>query len=456
MENPLYQRYNIDNVFNRSVIAGLLYLLNHKITYEQTWEDKITENVTVPFAYNFAHAKDQRFAQDNYTFFGRECFSDKFIDGKFDMLPRFAVSYTGSSIDAQNITNRFVKAKYQTVKDDKIESYTAFLYSIPLTLNFEIEGWIDNYITGFKIEQKIYETFYKNQTFRVLYRGMNINCCAGFPETVTLGEKTVSYSFEQENQLKMTFSIAVECYYPSFDESCSVPSDNVIEHIGFDISTFPSHGDAEREVEFHLHPLNKVYSIGSDMEIKWDSKSNVAEVCTVILYYITQDDGDKHIIDVPVLSKGEYHWTIPPYISKIEQPTITLIENPDHIEIYNKPVIVVRPNADGQVVDGCFVISDAGKFSTSGYIQISCERVSSGKYEIHDCYVGKINSNGELENVYLYDTIKDQIPESYGIEVMNDTPFSYDTGAVSTKITVGISYPLDQRFYDEIHNILII
>ena len=72
MENnntPLYQKYNFDNVFNRSVISGLLYLLNHKLTYEQVWDDKTVERVTIPFAYNFAHAKDQRFAQDNYTFF---------------------------------------------------------------------------------------------------------------------------------------------------------------------------------------------------------------------------------------------------------------------------------------------------------------------------------------------------------------------------------------------------
>ena len=140
---PLHQRYNVDGVFNRSVIAGLLNLLNHKVTYTQVWEDKVSEEVTVPFAYNFAYAKDQRFAQDNYTFFGRECFSDKLIDGKFDMLPRFAVTYTGSQIDSSNITNRFVKGQYQKIDGGEIKSYVAYLYSVPLTLNFDLEGWID-------------------------------------------------------------------------------------------------------------------------------------------------------------------------------------------------------------------------------------------------------------------------------------------------------------------------
>ena len=238
MENnntPLYQKYNFDNVFNRSVISGLLYLLNHKLTYEQVWDDKTVERVTIPFAYNFAHAKDQRFAQDNYTFFGRECFSDKLIDGKFDMCPRFAMTYNGSQIEASSITNRFVKGTYMKEENGVLNSYTAFMYSIPLTMNFDFEGWVDTLETAFKIEQEIRNTFYKNQTFNVLYRGMKIGCRAGFPESYVAGEKNVSYSFESESQLiKMSFSLSVETYQPCFDESQSVPSDKKIEKFAFD------------------------------------------------------------------------------------------------------------------------------------------------------------------------------------------------------------------------------
>lgn len=460
-DTPLYQRYNVDNVFNRSVIAGLLYLLNHKITYEQTWQDNVTEKVTVPFAYNFANSKDQRFAQDNYTFFGRECFSDKFIDGKFDMLPRFAVTYTGSQIDSQNITNRFVKAKYQKVEDNEIQSYTAFLYSIPLTMNFELEGWIDNYDTAFKIEQKIYETFYKNQTFRVLYRGMSINCCAGFPESITSGEKTVSYSFEQENQLKMSFNISVEAYYPSFDESMAIPSDKVIENIGYDIShynasTTPLDKKVELKIDWISHyPDEKdqsvVFATGSEMEIRWTARSNVSDVRSIILYYITQDDGDKHIIDVPVFSGNTYYWKIPPFVSKIVHPNIEFIQ--DEIEIYKKPEVVVAPDKNGVVGTGCFVINDPGDFSHSGYIQISCETIDEeGNFEIHDGYVGEIDTDGKLTKIYLYSDIKDKVE----FNVMTEDPFKYEIETSARKITVGIAYPLDMKICDEKANLLII
>ena len=73
-QNLLYSRYNTDDVFNRSVIGGLLYLLNNKITYEQIYQDNIVETVHVPCAFNFAYSLDERFMQDNYTYFGQECF----------------------------------------------------------------------------------------------------------------------------------------------------------------------------------------------------------------------------------------------------------------------------------------------------------------------------------------------------------------------------------------------
>lgn len=452
---PLYQRYNVDGVFNRSVIAGLLNLLNHKVTYTQVWEDKVSEEVTVPFAYNFAYAKDQRFAQDNYTFFGRECFSDKLIDGKFDMLPRFAVTYTGSQIDSSNITNRFVKGQYQKIDGGEIKSYVAYLYSVPLTLNFDLEGWIDNYDTAFKIEQKIIEIFYKNQTFRVLYKGMNVQCRAGFPETSTIGDKTVSYSFEQENQLKMNFSISVECYLPCFDDSTAIDASKKIENIAFDVTHYDAVDTPDNKfVKFEL--LNpepgEVYSTGSELEIRWNYKSNTSEVCTVLLYYKT-DDGEKHIIDL-VSNRSSYNWTIPSSLSKIDQPDIIFIE--DGIEVIIQPVVEVKPDADG-VVRGkdCFRIIEKGKFSRDGYVQVSMESLSRGsKIKVCDGYIAKI-VNGELDSIYRY--TDDEVSEVSGeFQYMNKKPLNYNVKTKTSKISVGISYPLDMSFFDEKSNILII
>lgn len=453
-KTTLYQRYNYDNVFNRSVIAGLLYLLNHKLTYEQVWDDNTVENVTIPFAYNFAHAKDQRFAQDNYTFFGRECFSDKLIDGKFDMCPRFVMTYTGSQIESSNITNRFVKGTYMKDENGVLVSYTAFMYSIPLTLNFEFEGWIDTLETAFKIEQEIRNTFYKNQTFNVLYKGMKIGCRAGFPESYTLVDKTVSYSFESESQLiKMSFSLAVEAYQPCFDESQSIQSDKKIEHFGFDPTVYNNHIIPEnKKIELHLHQIDtsKYYVAGQTIEISWDAISTSSDVYTILLYYITPD-GDKHIIDCSLRQHNFFDWTIPETISNFKQPKILFYDN-DGINIKKDPKVVVIPESTGYVNSGCFCILDPGEFTNDGYVQVSCEYIdASSNIKIHDCYIGEVSKDKGLKQIYYYKDLSDEM-----FVITNPKRLKYKKGDFGTEITIGIAYPQNTEIKDEIHKLLII
>ena len=453
-KTTLYQRYNYDNVFNRSVIAGLLYLLNHKLTYEQVWDDNTVEKVTIPFAYNFAHAKDQRFAQDNYTFFGRECFSDKLIDGKFDMCPRFVMTYTGSQIESSNITNRFVKGTYMKDENGALVSYTAFMYSIPLTLNFEFEGWIDTLETAFKIEQEIRNTFYKNQTFNVLYKGMKIGCRAGFPETYTLADKTVSYSFESESQLiKMSFSLAVEAYQPCFDESQSIQSDKKIEYFGFDPTVYNNHIISEnKKIELHLHQIDtsKYYVAGQTIEISWDVISTSSDVYTILLYYITPD-GDKHIIDCSLRQHNFFDWTIPETISNFKQPKMLFYDN-DGINIKKDPKVVVIPESTGYVNSGCFCILDPGEFTNDGYVQVSCEYIdASSNIKIHDCYIGEVSKDKGLKQIYYYKDLSDEM-----FVITNPKRLKYKKGDFGTEITIGIAYPQNTEIKDEIHKLLII
>ena len=165
-------------------------------------------------------------------------------------------------------------------------------------MNFSLEGWVDNYITAFKIEQNIRDVFYKNKTFWVLYKGLKIGCCVGFPESIASGEKTVSYSFSQENQIKMTFNLSVETYQPCFDMSTAIPSDSVIEHIGVDINNYGTYKPSDKKLSLELCELDKdVYKSGDVIDIRWNAKSNVMEACSIMLYYVTPDN-DKHLISL--------------------------------------------------------------------------------------------------------------------------------------------------------------
>ena len=448
----LYQKYNYDNVFNRSVIAGLLYLLNHKLTYEQVWDDNVVETVTVPFAYNFAQSKDQRFVQDNYTFFGRECFSDKLIDGKFDMFPRFAITYTGSTIESSNITNRFVKGTYMKDNNGVLTSYTAFMYSIPLTLSFELEGWIDTLETAFKIEQAIRDTFYKNQTFNVLFRGMKIGCRAGFPENYNVAEKTVSYSFEQDSQLfKMSFNLAVETYQPCFDETQSVESDKKIEAFGFDplvLNNGVNENTKDIVIKFNKDDIKQFYVAGQTIELSWESISNISDVYSVLLYYVTEDS-DKHLIDNLIRQHNYYDWVIPENLSSFKQPYFTLVSNT--IDIIKQPKLFVYPNNRGIVDTGCFGIINPGEFKSDGLVQVCCEYIdSSSNTLMNDCYVAIVENHKVVDVKYYTDT---DFPEEF---IVNKKKINLGKDIKPRKISIVISYIQNPEIYDIIDNVLII
>lgn len=436
--NELYARYNVDDVFNRVVIVGLLNLLNNEISYEQIYETNIVETVNVPFMYDFG-SSDERFAQDNYTFFGTACFGKKKIDGKFDMLPRGAVRYTGSQIDSANFTNRFVKGTYLKNENGKLTSYVSFLTSIPLTLSFECELWIDNMISAFKIEQSLRDTFYKNKTYYVLFRGMKIGCRVGFPEQSPI-EKTTEYSFDAERRIKMTFSLAVETYQPAWDETMSMEANKKIERIAYD-TTLMGSPDKLMDIKFKDFDTSLVYPSGSNVMFEWVSKSNVSDMCTVLLYYI-DENGIKHNIDTPIFNQKTFNWHIPEGFSDYIQPTITY-----DAEVLQEPIIKLIPH-DGKFTFDSFVVLDPGLFNVSNAIQevkLTLEYVDKkGKLHVSsadDGFIMKLSSR------------KIDINEPV---VQVDPNFTYINKYTPRKISLQIEYPLDRTISDKIDNILII
>lgn len=443
-DTELYNRYNTDDVFNRVVIVGLLNLMNNKICYDQIFENTVIENVHVPCMYDFG-SSDERFAQDNYTFFGASCFGEKKIDGKFDMLPRCAIRYTGSQIDSGNITNKGVRGYYMKNENGKLSSYTALLYSIPLTFNFECEMWVDNLDTAFKIEQSIRETFYKNRTYNVLFRGMKVGCCVGFPEQQTLA-KTVNYAFDTERQIKLNFNLAVETYQPVFTEP--MPSGTVINYIGVDLTYNTLAKDTDKRLYIKLDEIEKgtIIPTGLPLMITWKCKSNVSEILTLSLSYIDETTGKEHQIATPLYNEGYYIWNVPQRISGYAQPDITYIpDETQHIE--EKPIVRIVPDDNGNITEKSFNVVNPGRIvSRGGSIKVVLEYVN--------------NSNGNVEisaDTYSFN-IKDRgLDPDNPVNIAEDKPLmKFKNSFKKLPITLKLTYPLDRSFYDKIEGLYIL
>ena len=353
----LHNRYNNENILVRAVIAGLLNILNNKITYEQVWSNEDIETVEVPWYYNMSG--DERFMQDFYTHYG-DCIAPKPADGNFDMIPRGVITYTGSEIDSARTTSRYVQANFLKEVNGQLQSFRAFLYLIPLNVNFDCEIWLDTQITGLKVEQMIREVFYKTITFYIFYKGLRMGCSVGFPESVTL-EKNINYSFEQDNKIKLTFNLQVEAYQPVFDNTTEVEADSYMKGIGYRLVD-KKDLDNDGEIIITTDYNNKIVPKGIPLVIEWDYKQENAVINRVDVAWTLTTDNVKTNIEKGVINHEYYVWNIPDTFTSFKPPQI-IWDTESAVKAYREPVIRIAPNiSTGEIDTLSFYVVDSGYF----------------------------------------------------------------------------------------------
>jgi len=357
----LYQKYNNEDILVRAVLAGLLDVLNNHIEYKQVWGNDDVEIVQVPWFYN--QSGDERFMQDFYTHYA-ECMPPRPVDGNFDMIPRGVITYTGSTINAQRITSRYVQGRYVKEVDGKLESYVSFLYSIPLQIRIDCEMWTDRQVTALKIEQEIRETFYKTVTYYVYYKGLRVGCTVGFPEDIAI-EKNVQYSFEADNKIKLTFSLEIESYQPVFDKTTEMKATTKIKGFNYDIHPI---GIKNTQTQFQMTTPQEGATIpkGIPLWIQWSYTRENYVLPKVDLYWVYVGTNERQEIDRMQPNHEYYIWNIPEDFTKYVQPTI-IWENTNSISVFKEPLIRIIPDLNTNLIDSSsFIIFSNGYFSTSG------------------------------------------------------------------------------------------
>lgn len=420
MSNSVLEMHNTDDILIRNVIGGVLSILNNNINYEQIWGKDIVENVTLPWFFDMGNSSSERFLQDNFTYFGEQCF--KKIDGTFDMLPRGILSYQGTAIDSANITNRFVEGKYTRFENGKLTTYKSFLYSIPLTLKLKATILLDTFGNLLKIEQAIRETLYRNKTFYVMFRGMKIGCCMGMPDDYN-SEKTTEYSFQTETgeqRLKLDFEIVVETYQPVFDRTMEMPSDCVMQGIGFDVN----HNSMDNiNVNIELQKNNKTLELYCDKVmiggipsiIKWNYMSSNSDMCSVLLEY--SKNGEEYKMITPVINnQSDYYWDVPVELSSNNIKYNIIFNESEDVKIMKEPIIKVLP-INGKITNDSFIVINPGYFlianadkDGSSYLDILFSYKKNGK-------VTKIKNFGKLNLKW------NKIDEKNPIEISKDIDF---------------------------------
>lgn len=384
----LFERRNTSDVFNRQVIMGMLRVLNRKLVYDNVWTKDDCDPVTVQTFFDFGGGSQssERFIQDNYTFFSSDECTDiglKKIDGNFDFYPQGRLSLQSVSIQSGNITNRFSMATYQKMVDGRLQTFTSYLYSIPLEFSFTLEIRAENMVTAFKIDQNVREFFYKNHTFRFNYNGTIISARAGFPESgINIGGTNYTTGqAQQENYIKLSYGIHVETYQPCFDRFNERPAENTIKQSGFNIyvnEKAPEANvvgcvedgvlkDGRREKTIRWKTQFDGLVLTPDMEklIEWEWEYSDNDLLKVDIFY--KLDGSER--EYPVITGEDNHdflfWNIPEDFTDR-----TLIDifwpHSEYASAITEPVVYIYPDPQTRMVDTQNVyVKSKGFFSTS-------------------------------------------------------------------------------------------
>lgn len=217
-------KFNKDDSVIRHVVVGLLADLNSKLSFWRQISNDERVEVDVPFFY--AVSGDENFMKDNFLFSnvnGLGCDPDgEFADGNYDKIPRGIVNLTSFNVDPAKLVNKRNMGQYSMMNEQGLmEGFVAEFEMIPVVLGVDIEILVSSQLDLFKVTEAIVKKMYKANFYHVdaghLEEGTyRISSEYMMPEDYTQ-ERPIEYSFDDKANHKITFSLEINSFIPSFD-----------------------------------------------------------------------------------------------------------------------------------------------------------------------------------------------------------------------------------------------
>jgi hypothetical protein len=217
-------KFNKDDSVIRHLVVGLLADLNSKLSFWRQVSNDERVVVDVPFFYSVTG--DENFLKDAFLFSnvnGLSCDPDgQFADGNYDKVPRGIVNLTSFNVDPSKLINKRNLGQYSMMNERGLmEGFVAEFEMIPVVLGVDVEILVSSQLDLFKVTEAIVKKMYKANFYHVdaghledgTYR---ISSEYMMPDDYTQ-ERPVEYSFDDKENHKVTFSLEVNSFIPSFD-----------------------------------------------------------------------------------------------------------------------------------------------------------------------------------------------------------------------------------------------
>lgn len=232
MKNTLHENIrneNVDDIFMRNATLSLLDLLNREVIIDLKRNGQV-EKFDIPFFYNFGG--DEGFMKDFFTELPTDCKYPNFAEGNYEQMPRGIVTLNSFAIKTADMTNKFVRGSFtQEVRDindqKQLKAFSSRLFVLPMTLKYAVKIESDNLNKTFKIIEKIFDFYYKNQTRYFQFRGIRIPAQVTFPDSAEF-QKNYNFTYSDANIVTISLNLDMETYFPTFDEKSTFYKGNTI------------------------------------------------------------------------------------------------------------------------------------------------------------------------------------------------------------------------------------
>jgi hypothetical protein len=219
-------KFNKDDSVVRHLIIGLLSDLNDKLSFYRQVSNEERAVIDVPFFYSITG--DENFLRDNFLFStinGIGCDPDlEKADGNYDKVPRGLVNLTSLNVDASKLVNKRNFGHYAKLDPNgEMQGFVSEFEMIPIVLGLDIEILVSSQLDLFKLTESIIKKMYKSNYYNVevghleegLYR---LAAYYAMPDDYTM-ERPVEFGFDDKGNHKVSFSLEVNSFLPSFDYS---------------------------------------------------------------------------------------------------------------------------------------------------------------------------------------------------------------------------------------------
>lgn len=218
-------KFNKDDSVVRHLIIGLLSDLNDKLSFFRQKSNDERVIVDVPFFYSITG--DENFLRDNFLFStinGEDCEPDGMADGNYDKVPRGLVNLTSLNVDPSKLVNKRNMGHYSKLDaNGEMQGFVSEFEMIPIVIGLDVELLLSSQLDLFKVTEAIVKKMYKSNYYNVevghieegLYR---LAAYYAMPDDYSI-ERPIEYGFDDKGNHKVTFSLEVNSFIPSFDYS---------------------------------------------------------------------------------------------------------------------------------------------------------------------------------------------------------------------------------------------